>query len=134
MDLYGGGGLVSTVDDLARFFRALLTGQVFSNAATLPTMIAEVHVDSRVSDTYASPLEASFEYGLGIRTTRIDGLTVYHHGGYWGVLAAYVPELDLAVAIAVTEQTSKARSELLPYVIHRVRDAEAARSLTGSMR
>ena len=26
-DLYGGGGLVSTVDDLARFYRALLHGQ-----------------------------------------------------------------------------------------------------------
>jgi CubicO group peptidase (beta-lactamase class C family) len=29
-DLYGGGGLVSTVNDLARFYRALLDGHVFA--------------------------------------------------------------------------------------------------------
>jgi len=34
-DLYGGGGLVSTVDDLARFYRALLHGRVYAKRATL---------------------------------------------------------------------------------------------------
>ena len=33
-DLYGGGGIVSTVDDLARFYRALLEGRVFKSTAT----------------------------------------------------------------------------------------------------
>ena len=37
-DLYGGGGLVSTVDDLARFYRGLFHGKVFDKAATLKTM------------------------------------------------------------------------------------------------
>ena len=37
-DLYGGGGLVSTVDDLARFYRALLDGDVFEKrASTVPS-------------------------------------------------------------------------------------------------
>ena len=38
VDLYGGGGLVSTCADLARFFRALLRGEVFDDPATLATM------------------------------------------------------------------------------------------------
>ncbi len=32
-DLYGGGGIVSTVGDLARFYRALFTGGVFADPA-----------------------------------------------------------------------------------------------------
>src|SRR3954470_7241328 len=40
-DLYGGGGLVSTVGDLARFYRALLHGQVFEKRATLRTMLGK---------------------------------------------------------------------------------------------
>ena len=39
VDLYGGGGLVSTCADLAKFFRALLLrGEVFDSPATLVTM------------------------------------------------------------------------------------------------
>src|SRR5205809_483841 len=38
-DLYGGGGLVSTVRDLDRFHRALLTGQVHEKPATPRTML-----------------------------------------------------------------------------------------------
>ncbi len=37
-DLFGGGGLVSTVGDLSRFFRALFAGRVFSRPSTLDAM------------------------------------------------------------------------------------------------
>ena len=40
-DLWGGGGLVSTVDDLARFFRALFHGRILA-PATLERMTREV--------------------------------------------------------------------------------------------
>src|SRR5262249_12470151 len=40
-DLYGGGGLVSTVDDLARFYAALLGGKVFHRPGTLRTMLGK---------------------------------------------------------------------------------------------
>ena len=39
LDLYGGGGLVSSTEDLARFYRALLQGKVFRHASTLQTML-----------------------------------------------------------------------------------------------
>ncbi|MGZ4132276.1 MAG: serine hydrolase domain-containing protein, partial [Actinomycetota bacterium] len=38
VDLYGGGGLMSTCRDLARFFRALLRGELFGDPSTLETM------------------------------------------------------------------------------------------------
>ena len=37
-DLYGGGGLVSTVGDVTRFFRALFDGRVFADPTTLDAM------------------------------------------------------------------------------------------------
>ncbi len=37
-DLYGGGGLVADVRDLARFYAALVAGDVFDDPATLTTM------------------------------------------------------------------------------------------------
>jgi D-alanyl-D-alanine carboxypeptidase len=48
-DLYDGGGLVSTVDDLARFYRALLHGRVFDKSATLRTMLGKPN-PRRLSD------------------------------------------------------------------------------------
>jgi D-alanyl-D-alanine carboxypeptidase len=41
-DLYGGGGIVSTVGDLARFYRALFTGGVFIDPATADLMLTTV--------------------------------------------------------------------------------------------
>ena len=38
-DLYGAAGLVSTVDDLSAFYRALLRGEVFARPETLATML-----------------------------------------------------------------------------------------------
>ena len=41
-DIHGGGGLISTVGDMACFFKALFTGAVFNNKATLATMLSTV--------------------------------------------------------------------------------------------
>ena len=46
-DLYGGGGLVSTVGDLTTFYGALLAGDVFEEAATLRTMTDVPTVERR---------------------------------------------------------------------------------------
>jgi CubicO group peptidase (beta-lactamase class C family) len=51
VDLYGGGGLVSTCGDLARFFRALLRGEVFDDPATLATMTTRLQ-DVPASDAW----------------------------------------------------------------------------------
>ena len=42
IDLYGGGGLAMTMGDLARFTRALFTGLVYADPATLDVMLAPV--------------------------------------------------------------------------------------------
>ena len=85
-DLYGGGGLVSTVGDLTRFYHALFHGKVFHDPATLKTM-------TRV----AGPGKA--EGGaMGIFAVDVDGERCFGHRGYWGTQTIHCPELDLTFA------------------------------------
>jgi D-alanyl-D-alanine carboxypeptidase len=99
-DLYGGGGLVATVGDLARFYRALFTGGVYADPATTDVMLSSVDGARPLPNAY--PLG----YRMGIWVTEIEGFTTYMHTGFFGTLAAYVPELDLAVAVAVNQNQS----------------------------
>ena len=96
LDSYGGGGLVTSSRDLAAFWYALFQGQVFDRPATLDTML-----------TSPIPLEET-PYRLGIFVRDIHGMEGYEHSGFWGTRAVYVPELDLVVAGAVTEQSQGA--------------------------
>jgi D-alanyl-D-alanine carboxypeptidase len=104
-DLYGGGGLASTVGDLARFFRALFTGGVFEDPATVDTMLSTVEVERVGPDYFGSALTMG-EYRMGVVVTEIGGYTVYRHGGFFGTTAAYVPELDLALAATINQAES----------------------------
>jgi D-alanyl-D-alanine carboxypeptidase len=96
-DLYGGGGIVSTVGDLARFYRALFTGGVFIDPATADLMLTTV--DGAEPLPNARPLG----YRMGIWVTEIEGFTTYRHNGFFGTLATYVPELDLVVTAATNQ-------------------------------
>ena len=93
LDSYGGGGLVTSARDLAAFWAALFHDRVFESDATLDTMLT-------------TPLaEDESPYRLGVFTRELDGRVVYEHSGFWGTRAVYVPDLDLVVAGAVTEQS-----------------------------
>ena len=96
-DSYGGGGLVSTSEDLGRFIRALFEGRVFKHRRTLATML----------DAVPSPgaADGAVEYGLGIGRRIFDGTGCWGHPGFWSVLMYYCPELDLVIA-GTTNQAS----------------------------
>lgn len=99
-DLYGGGGLVSTVGDLARFYRALFTGGVFARPETIDLML------STIDGAEPLPEGGPAGYRMGIWVTDIEGHTAYMHTGFFGTLAIYVPDLDLALAVAVNQNQS----------------------------
>lgn len=111
-DLYGGGGLVSTVGDLARFWRALFTGGVYDKPETSETMLTTVAATRMIADPYETATTPG-AYRMAVLVDEVDGTTVYLHTGSWGTLAAYVPSLDLAVAAAVTQQLSRQKRRLL---------------------
>ena len=86
MDLYGGGGLVMSARDLARWTADLFEGRVYERPATLAEMLAP------------GAHEGADGYRLGLFAKRIGGAEVYFHLGYWGTAAYYCPALRLAMA------------------------------------
>jgi D-alanyl-D-alanine carboxypeptidase len=93
VDLWGGGGLVSTCADLARFFRALLRNEVFREPTTLATMCT---LPDRPA---AGPANASEAASTGMFLARHESAShvFWGHAGYWGTSVATCPELDLTV-------------------------------------
>lgn len=91
-DLLGGGGMVSTPKDLARFFYALFHGQVFKKPETIHVMVS-------VDKTATPRKQNDAVYGHGLRIHKVGDLTIYAHGGWWGLDVGYVPELDMAVSV-----------------------------------
>jgi len=93
-DLYGGGGLVSTVDDLVRFYRALVGGRVFKKAITLRTMLGKAN-PQRVVDA-----------GMGIFSMQIGGRAgenCWGHSGFWGTTVVDCPHSGVTLALAVNQ-------------------------------
>jgi len=107
LDLYGGGGLVSTADDMAVFMRALFTGGVYAHPATADTMLTTVEGAGQGPDLSGMPMVPD-RYRMGVEVRERDGLTLYMHSGFWGTLATYMPGPDVAISIAVTQQQSRA--------------------------
>ena len=79
---WAGGGLVSTVEELNCFIRALFSGKLFQHRSTLKEM-------TKPHGRFAE----GQEYGLGIRmnVTNRGQRTYIGHFGYWGVFSADLP-------------------------------------------
>ena len=102
IDLFGGGGLVSTLDDLTTFFRALHRGEVFTDPSTLELMheVPATNADVRVPGD-PTPYDAA----AGLFRSEIAGVTCWSHEGFWGVRVAYCPELDAGFALSISQAT-----------------------------
>ena len=109
-DLYGGGGLVSTMSDMARFYRALFTGGVFNSRETEELMLTAVNATVGGSNADERP-EMPGTYKLGIYVEEEEGMKTYSHSGSWGTKAVYIPELDIAISLSVTQRL--AREEII---------------------
>jgi D-alanyl-D-alanine carboxypeptidase len=90
-DLYGGGGIVAPMADVAHFLTALIDGKVFAERATLETMLAPRSTEMA-------------GYGLGIFGANAGGLRGHGHSGFWGTTAMVFPDAGVTIAIAVTDQ------------------------------
>lgn len=92
-DLYGGGGLVSTLGDVGRFFRGIFRGDVFRDPATLASGLTMVTA------------ETGEGYMLIARPALFAPERVGPHaclglGGYYGTLVVHCPAIDLTVGFA----------------------------------
>ncbi len=97
---WAGGGFASTASDLARWARALYTGQAFA-PSLLPLML----------DGVPARLGRGSRYGLGVILLDTPAGPSQGHSGFFpGYLTemAYFPDLDIAAAIQVNTSVSRA--------------------------
>lgn len=95
---WAGGGLVSDVDDIARFGQALARGEVVSG-----TWLDEMFEwrfrtldPQRHSPGYLG-------YGFGVEARDIDGLLLRGHRGHWGAWMHVHPETGLTVTGTINQ-------------------------------
>ncbi len=96
-DLYGGGGIATTMGDLARFHGALFRGKVYSDPGTIEIMLS-TYDGIEASPTANERALPPGAYRMGVWVLETEGYTSYHHTGFWGTLAVHIPELDLTIA------------------------------------
>lgn len=95
VDLYGGGGLMSTCRDLGRFFRGLLRDEVFREPSTLATMTSTL-VDVPLADGTAVD-EDPASAAMFLFRHEIGGEEWWGHDGYWGTTVYTCPRRDVTI-------------------------------------
>jgi D-alanyl-D-alanine carboxypeptidase len=90
IDLYGGGGLLSTTKDLSLFFNSLFQNKVFKQKTTLDTML--------VRSTYFSTEKPELDYRKGVYLVKLKGMDAWTHTGFWGTQVVYIPQMNLTIA------------------------------------
>ncbi|WP_181160058.1 serine hydrolase domain-containing protein [Sandaracinobacter neustonicus] len=90
MDLWGGGGLISTTPEVATFMRALLLGQLFRKPGTLAaSLLTPTSLPAK-----RPPHSALMEPGSTGREYCL------RHAGYWGLVAIYCPASDTSIVVS----------------------------------
>lgn len=106
-DLYGGGGIASTVEDAAKFYQYLFEGKIIKNEHLLKEMTS-----------YVLPKDSS-KYCLGVYHFNF-GYNLYYHGGWWGTDVNYSPETNTSVAIFTLNK--EVRSKINPFLGKRIHE------------
>jgi D-alanyl-D-alanine carboxypeptidase len=105
-DLYGGGGLITDVRDLAAFMCALLHGRVLHDEATLAAMTGS----------------GTETYRLGLMVVDLAGYLALGHQGFWNTFAFHVPSLEVTVAGAIMNHHAENGRELAARLVAAVAD------------
>ena len=103
---WGGGGLVSTCEELNTFLRALIDGKLFSKESTLKRMLAAADKGRGGMD---------YDYGLGIMKRSIHGLTFYGHGGAYDCDLFYCPERNISVCTSLNQMNTHGKRDEFLY-------------------
>jgi D-alanyl-D-alanine carboxypeptidase len=106
---WGGGGIVSTCEELNIFFRALVDGRLFIKESTSKRMLTEAEKGRGGMD---------YDYGLGIMKRSIHGLAFYGHGGAYDCDVFYCPERNISICMSLNQmETHGKRDKFLFRVI-----------------
>jgi D-alanyl-D-alanine carboxypeptidase len=103
VDLYGGGGIAATTEDLGKYAYHVFQGNVFDHKETLELMFTDVKAtEGDPFEEYVGDIPC--EYFLGIQECGFDGMNSYWHSGYWGTIVRYFPDLNASVVLYVVNE------------------------------
>jgi len=91
---WGGGGLVTTTEDLALFIQALFDNTFFKQSGTLKKMTDTDKVK-----------KFNGNYGYGLFSFNANGKAFYGHGGFYGSLLLYEPTDRIAFSANISQAT-----------------------------
>ena len=91
VDLYGGGGIATNTEELARFSYSLFNGEIIRD----PEVFELIYTDIETRDG------KNVDYFLGLSQGESNGLVGYGHGGFWGTTVLYFPDLNASVSVFV---------------------------------
>lgn len=107
-DLFGGGGLVSTVSDLAKLTRALVLGEVFERPATLAAAYL-------ISPAIRAP-EAFFVHSHAFMLFPVGTRFGWGHAGFWGCVGVCLPDRDITIAATINQARPEAPDQMFRLV------------------
>lgn len=91
VDVYGGGGYVSTTEDLTKFYNHLFNNTIFDSPDTLKLMLSSNGI------TNQGRTAESYKMGLWeIKTPHGNG---YMHNGFWGSAVIHFPDYNATIAL-----------------------------------
>jgi D-alanyl-D-alanine carboxypeptidase len=100
LDLFGGGGIVATMPDLARWWTALFEGRVHPHVAR---MTAAPKSTLALDGTVFGGGNA---VGLCIFRSTHGDLSVWSHGGFWGLATSHIPSRRTSIALMMTGRST----------------------------
>lgn len=96
-DLYGGGGIAATANDVSLFTQLLFNGELFENPDTKDLLFETIETADSLDNGYF----------MGIAKMQLGKFTAYGHGGFWGTTMQFFPELNASVSIFLIERVER---------------------------
>lgn len=91
VDLYGGGGYVSTTEDIAKFYHHLFNNNIFEKPETLKVMLSPNGITNQGSTAEA--------YKMGLWEIKTPNGSGYIHTGFWGSAVIHFPDYNATIAL-----------------------------------
>lgn len=96
-DLYGGGGIASTTEELALFIHNYFNTNIVQNESVRDLIFTEI----KTKETEEHP------YYLGLSQDEYHGYKGYGHGGFWGTVMLHFPELNMSISVCILDRDKK---------------------------
>lgn len=96
-DLYGGGGIACPTKDIALFIYHYFNGNIVQNDSIQDLIFTYIKTDET----------EQYPYYLGLSEDHYHGMKAYGHGGFWGTVMLYFPDLDTSIAVYILDRDER---------------------------